>query len=141
MPRRALYARDRRLTSRAKFLPLSPERLPLGAKLALYRLIRRRAARAAAPLDPASVDPATAGWRTTLARSVALVRAGRWAEADAWLARGLAVFPGDPGLLIEHALAADGAGRHREAISRWKAALAAAPSAPDLLFQSDTKPT
>ncbi len=108
-------------------MPLSPKCLPLGAKLALYRLIRRRASRAAAPLDPASVDPATAGWRTTLADGIALVRAGRWADADALLARGLAIFPGDPGLLIEHALAADGAGRHREAIPRWKVALAAAP--------------
>ncbi len=108
-------------------MPLSPERLPLFVKLALYRLICRRAASAAAPLDAAAIEPATAGWGRTLADGIALVRAGRWAEADAVLGRGLAVFPNDPGLLIEHALAADGAKRHREAIARWRAALAVAP--------------
>jgi tetratricopeptide (TPR) repeat protein len=105
-------------------VPLSPERLPTLLKLALYRLVRVRAPHR--PGDP-GLDPAKAGWRATLASAIALREAGRFAEADSLLARGLAAFPDDPGLLIEHARAADGAGRHREAIPRWQAALTAAP--------------
>ena len=53
--------------------------------------------------------------------------AGRFEEADRVIERGLAAFPDDPGLLVEHALSAQGQRRHREAITRWERALAAAP--------------
>ena len=100
-------------------------------RLALYRLARRRAARGPigemAHLDPGQFDPATAGWRATIAAATGLVYAGRLEEADGLVTRGLAAFPDDPSLLVEHALVAHRQRRFREAITRLERALAAAP--------------
>ena len=66
-------------------------------------------------------------WRAFVDAGAALRRAGRFDEADAMVARGLAVFPDDRTLLYEHALSAHAAGRYALAVTRWEAALAAAP--------------
>ncbi len=66
-------------------------------------------------------------WRAFVDAGTALRRAGRFDEADAMIQRGLTVYPGDRTLLYEHAFCAHEAGRYVIAISRWEAALAAAP--------------
>ena len=56
-----------------------------------------------------------------------LVRSRRFEEAERLLERGLAIYPDDPGLLIENALNAHVRGLRHEAIARWEKARAAAP--------------
>ena len=60
---------------------------------------------------------------------MALVRTERFEEADRLLERGLARYPDDAGLLVEHALNAHLRGGPRDAIARWEKALTAAPYA------------
>lgn len=66
-------------------------------------------------------------WRAFVDAGSALRRSGRYDEADAMVARGLALFPGDKSLLYEHASSAHAAGRYTVAIERWEKALAADP--------------
>lgn len=101
------------------------------ARFALFRALGGAAARVEPRDDPGHMtrqfDRGELVWRAFVDAGSALRRAGRFDEADAMVARGLAVFPGDRTLLYEHAFSAHAAGRYALAVTRWEAALAAAP--------------
>ncbi len=101
------------------------------ARFALFRALGGAAARLEPRHDPGHMalqfERGELVWRAFVDAGTALRRAGRFDDADAMVERGLAVYPSDRTLLYEHAFNAHEAGRYAVAITRWEAALAAAP--------------
>ena len=106
---------------------MSAKRLFKALRFAIYRIARQIKLYKISPVGVTSSTLETAGWSTTILAAMTLVRAKRFAEADQLIERALAVYPGDPSLLVEHALNAHLHDLRHEAIARWEVARTAAP--------------
>lgn len=108
-------------------------RILWGVRLGLSRVTRRFGSWVE-PNDAASLqsrlEHGDTVWRAFKEAGLALVRAGRFTDADRMLERGLGAFPDDPDLLYQYAMAAHNCGRYQVAIARWQRALAATPEIP-----------